>query len=172
IVCLSGEGGDEVFVGYDRFRASRFGARYYERLPRWLRHRVIEPLVRRLPDQEQKKGTVNVVKRFVDGASLDPAGEHMRWQYFLSPALASALFRREALDRVDADPFRLVGEWASRCQSGERLDREVFEPAAIERVWGEHLARRQNHNHLLWALLNLALWHRRFFSGGRAVAAA
>jgi asparagine synthase (glutamine-hydrolysing) len=279
IVCLSGEGGDEVFVGYDRFRASRFSARYYERLPRRLRRRLIEPLVRRLPDQEQKKGVVNVVKRFVDGASLDPAGEHMRWQYFLSADLASALFRREALDRVDADPFRLVGEWASRCPSRERLDREVyvdlkmtmadsvlmkvdkmsmasslevrvpfldhelvefatglppewrmrgfetktilkeamleylpreilyrkkqgyslpiknwlrnelrdyarheierselvrevFEPAAIERVWGEHLARQHNHNHLLWALLNLALWHRRFFSGRRAVAAA
>ena len=34
------------------------------------------------------------------------------------------------------------------------------------------LSRRHNHNHLLWALLNLALWHRRFFGGRRAVAAA
>ena len=52
------------------------------------------------------------------------------------------------------------------------LVREIIEPAALERVWQEHLSRRHNHNHLLWALLNLALWHRRFFGGGRAVAAA
>jgi len=50
--------------------------------------------------------------------------------------------------------------------------RQVFDLAAIERVWEEHLSRRHNHNHLLWALLNLALWHRRFFGGRRAAAAA
>jgi asparagine synthase (glutamine-hydrolysing) len=279
IVCLSGEGGDEVFVGYDRFRASRFSARFYERLPGQLRQRLIEPLVRRLPDQEQKKGAVNIVKRFVDGARLDPAGEHMRWQYFLSPDLAAGIFRRGFLDGVDGDPFRRVAEWARACPSEERLDREVyvdlkmtmadsvlmkvdkmsmassvevrvpfldhelvefatglppdwrmrgfqtktilkeallellpreilhrrkqgyslpiknwlrnelrdyareeigrselvrevFEPSALDRVWEEHLSRRYNHNHLLWALLNLALWHQRFFGGKRAVRAA
>jgi asparagine synthase (glutamine-hydrolysing) len=52
------------------------------------------------------------------------------------------------------------------------LVRDVFKPEALERIWEEHLSRRHNHNHLLWALLNLALWHRRFFGGRRAVAAA
>jgi asparagine synthase (glutamine-hydrolysing) len=278
IVCLSGEGGDEVFVGYDRFRASRFSERYYDRAPRALRT-IVEALVRRLPDQEQKKGAVNIVKRFVDGARLDRAGEHMRWQYFLSPELASGLFRPDFLADVDPRPFPLVAEWAARCPSRQRLDREVyvdlkmtmadsvlmkvdkmsmasslevrvpfldhelvefatglppqwrmrgfetktilkeamlahlpreilyrkkqgyslpiknwlrnelrdyardrireselvrevFDLAPIERVWEEHLSRRHNHNHLLWALLNLALWHRRFFGGRRAAAAA
>ncbi len=278
IVCLSGEGGDEVFVGYDRFRASRFAARYYERLPRGVRA-LIERGARALPDQEQKKGAINVIKRFVDGARMDPAGEHMRWQYFLSPELASGLLRPDFVSRVDARPFPLVADWAERCPSEHRLDREVyvdlkmtmadsvlmkvdkmsmasslevrvpfldhevvefatglppewrmrgfetktilkeallghlpreilyrkkqgyslpiknwlrrelrdyareqiresplvaeaFEPAAIERVWHEHLERKQNHNHLLWALLNLALWHRRFLGDRRTAAAA
>jgi asparagine synthase (glutamine-hydrolysing) len=52
------------------------------------------------------------------------------------------------------------------------LVRRVFAAGAIERVWDEHLARRHNHNHLLWGLLNLALWHRRFFDGRRAARAA
>jgi asparagine synthase (glutamine-hydrolysing) len=279
IVCLSGEGGDEVFVGYDRFRASRFSAKVYERLPQSLRRALIEPFVRRLPDQEQKKGAVNIVKRFVDGARLDPAGEHMRWQYFLSPEVTAGLFRGEFLASVDPNPFSLVARWAQACPSAHQLDREVyvdlkmtmadsvlmkvdkmsmassvevrvpfldhelvefatglppewrmrgfetktilkeamldllpreilyrkkqgyslpiknwlrqelreyaraeiraselvrevFEPVALERIWEEHLSRRHNHNHLLWALLNLALWHRRFFGGRRAVAAA
>jgi asparagine synthase (glutamine-hydrolysing) len=279
IVCLSGEGGDEVFVGYDRFRASRFSARFYERMPHGLRRHLIEPLVRSLPDQEQKKGAINVVKRFVDGARLDRSGEHMRWQYFLSPDLSGGLFRPQFLSAIEREAFRPVVEWAARCPSRDRLDREVyidlkmtmadsvlmkvdkmsmassvevrvpfldhelvefatslpaewrmrgfetktilkqamlghlpreilyrkkqgyslpiknwlrtelrdyareqirtsdlvreiFESSALERVWEEHLSRRHNHNHLLWALLNLALWHRRFFGGGRAVAAA
>lgn len=273
-VCLSGEGGDEVFVGYDRFRASQATALYYDRLPRGLRRRVIEPLVARLPDQEQKKGAINVLKRFVDGARLDAAGEHMRWQYFLPPELARDLFRREFVTRVDRDGFRLVAEWAGRCVSSERLNREVyidlkmtmadsvlmkvdkmsmasslevrvpfldhelvefatslppswrlrgfetksilkeamlpylpreilyrkkqgyslpiknwlrnemrsyaqdvlrrselvgrvFEPAALDRIWEEHLSLRHNHNHILWGLMHLALWHSRFF-GSRA----
>jgi asparagine synthase (glutamine-hydrolysing) len=275
IVCLSGEGGDEVFVGYDRFKASRATARYYERVPAGLRRGLIEPLVARLPDQEQKKGAINVLKRFVDGARLDPAGEHMRWQYFLSPELARGLFRADFLGRVDPDPFRPVAEWTRRCPSPQRLNREVYvdlkmtmadsvlmkvdkmsmassvevrvpfldhelvefatalpadwrlrgfetksifkeamlehlpreilyrkkqgyslpiknwlrqelreyaqtrldrspllrrviQPQTLDRIWSEHLSRRQNHNHILWALLNVALWYERFFDGARA----
>jgi asparagine synthase (glutamine-hydrolysing) len=52
------------------------------------------------------------------------------------------------------------------------LIREVIEPAALERIWGEHLARRHNHNHILWALLNLALWQERFLPPGLKTRAA
>jgi len=46
-VCLSGEGGDEVFAGYDRFKASKM-ARYYALMPRPIRQALIESWVLRL----------------------------------------------------------------------------------------------------------------------------
>ncbi len=37
---------------------------------------------------------------------------------------------------------------------------ECCQENRIREVINEHLSRRVNHNHLLWALINLALWHR------------
>lgn len=41
--------------------------------------------------------------------------------------------------------------------------RETMNLSVIDRLIEEHLAMRHNHNHILWALMNVAIWHRRFF---------
>jgi asparagine synthase (glutamine-hydrolysing) len=41
--------------------------------------------------------------------------------------------------------------------------RETMDMACIDRLIAEHDARKHNHNHILWALLNVAIWHDRFF---------
>lgn len=124
-VCLSGEGGDEVLVGYDRFRASKANA-YYSILPRFIRHGIIAPLVNSLPDQPQKKGAVNMLKRFIEGGLLPEDGEHMRWQYFGSAKNDQRLFSRELLAEIELDPFAPVRDILSRCNSSDRLDREIY----------------------------------------------
>jgi asparagine synthase (glutamine-hydrolysing) len=267
-VCLSGEGGDEVFVGYDRFVASKAHHAIYGRLPRLVR-RGIEAAVRHLPDQEQKKGAVNVFRRFVEGASLPDDGGHMRWQYFSTAGQDAALFRPETLARVARDPFAPIRRHREHVASADRLSqecyidlrltmadsvlmkvdkmsmahslevrvpfldhalvefaagipsahkfpgfrtkaiyrkamrgvlpsfvlsrgkqgyslpiknwlrqdlrdyltsvlrasplmREHFNPHAVDALIDQHMRRTHNHNHVLWALLNLSLWHRRF----------
>jgi asparagine synthase (glutamine-hydrolysing) len=48
---------------------------------------------------------------------------------------------------------------------GSEVIRAHLDPAGVEGLVGEHLSRRANHNHTLWALINLTLWHRRFIEG-------
>jgi asparagine synthase (glutamine-hydrolysing) len=213
-----------------------------------------------------------VLRRFIEGARLDAAGEHMRWQYFGSPELDRRLFQPHVRGSAEGDRFAPIQHALARCNSRRRLDREIFvdtrftlpdsvlmkvdkmsmahalevrvplldhhlvELAAaippdlkvpgfrtraiyrralagvlppriltrgkqgyslplkrwlrhelrdymiqlldgsevvrahfdrdgVRAMIGEHLARRANHNHTLWALINLTLWHRRFIEG-------
>lgn len=68
-VALSGDGGDELFGGYERYLARRFQLAY-DLLPTVIRQRVVEPLVDRLPATTDYYGTSlsKKLKLFVDAA--------------------------------------------------------------------------------------------------------
>jgi len=47
-------------------------------------------------------------------------------------------------------------------QGAQSLTRPYFDPKALDGVLAEHLEGRQNHEKLLWSLLNLEIWHRQY----------
>ncbi len=124
-VCLSGEGADESYAGYDRFKAAKIGA-WFSMIPGPLRRQVIGRMVDMLPDQAQKKGAINMLKRFVEGANLPADGDHLRWQYFSSDKQTDSLFSRNFLDAVTADPFRLVRKYAEKCRDTDTINRQIY----------------------------------------------
>jgi len=46
--------------------------------------------------------------------------------------------------------------------SKKSLTKEYFRPTALNKLIDEHVRGRQNHEKLLWTLLTLEIWHRRF----------
>ncbi|MFZ2853187.1 MAG: asparagine synthase (glutamine-hydrolyzing) [Rhodocyclaceae bacterium] len=47
-------------------------------------------------------------------------------------------------------------------QGAQSLTRAYFEPAILDGLLADHLTGKQNHEKLLWSLLNLEVWHRQY----------
>jgi asparagine synthase (glutamine-hydrolysing) len=91
-VLLSGVGGDEVFAGYRKYQA-HFMAERYQRLPEWLRSRVIAPAVQRLPvlRETRFKALIRLAKKFVRSASLSETERFLDTSVYVSEALKHTL---------------------------------------------------------------------------------
>lgn len=124
-VALSGDGGDEVFGGYETY-AAQSAARLWNRVPASVRAQATRLITSRFRPTASKKGLVNTALRFLEGAGHDPRLGHARWRLFVGEGLRQELFTPEALAAMPTP----VGDHVLRLadQAGRRgdVDRALY----------------------------------------------
>ena len=125
-VTLSGDGGDELFAGYDTYIANRI-ARFFDRIPQFVHKGLFQPLVDMLPPTEKKKGLVNRAKRFLEGYRLPGDLAHTRWMIFLQEAARSRLYHQDIQQYLgDFDPYDCIRKYFRETQTDDALNRQLY----------------------------------------------
>jgi asparagine synthase (glutamine-hydrolysing) len=131
-VALGGDGGDEIFAGYQMYHGHKI-ARAYERVPQLLRRFVVEPAIRRLPVKTKNLSFDFKARRFVEGMQTDEqVARHHIWFGSFSPAAQERLLtdevKREARADVYADARALLADCDARdaVEQMQYLDTKLY----------------------------------------------
>jgi asparagine synthase (glutamine-hydrolysing) len=119
-VALTGEGGDEIFAGYETYAAHKLAA-LYRRLPRFVAATIVPAGIKRLPTSHRRVSFDYKAKRFVDGALLPPPDGHYWWKVIFTEEAKAALYA-EPPGAVE-DPIRFYREAYEQCEASNPLTR-------------------------------------------------
>lgn len=116
-VALSGEGGDELFGGYQTYAADMLAPRLAPVA------RLARPLVERIPSSSRRVSLDYRARRFVRAAGLPPLERHHGWKEILAPDVRAQLLAPLHAGRIPRDPVDQLRRRYAETAGAPRLAR-------------------------------------------------
>lgn len=121
-VALAGEGGDELFAGYDTYKAYQI-ARLYRKIPRIVRNGIVKKIARHLPASKKRLSFEFKAKKFISGIDYPPEIANVIWWGAYNPEEKASLFSEDLAASIKEDVFAPVAFHCNNTLARNMLDR-------------------------------------------------
>lgn len=106
-VALSGDGGDELFAGYERYRALWLSSRLQKMFP--IARMPGIGLAQRLPDSSRRRSIIRRGKRFLEALGQPVARRYLNWLQIFPETLRASLYSDDFMQTLPGDdPFEFL----------------------------------------------------------------
>ncbi|MHB8773438.1 MAG: asparagine synthase (glutamine-hydrolyzing) [Syntrophales bacterium] len=130
-VALNGDGGDESFAGYDRYRANEL-ALYCEHIPRPLRNKLFPALAALLPASSDPHSFFWRLKRFSQTLAMSPELRNAHWLCHFDNRMKAGLYTEEFKRSTEGvDSFAIILEKYAQADADTFTDRTLFADVAL-----------------------------------------
>lgn len=120
-VALTGDGGDELFAGYPRYRAVEVGT-LFDRLPRGLTRVIAGDYWQRLPSGQRQKSYLRKFKRLVGALGRSPERRYLDWISIFNEMRRAELYDESFIARLpESDPFDFLAAAFARSRDRDPI---------------------------------------------------